>query len=69
MFGCERLVVVALMLLRAPRVTREEGQTFIEYALILGLISVATIGALTFLHDKIGGFYTEISDEFAAALP
>ena len=69
MVRCETFVVVALMSLREPRLTREEGQTFVEYALILSLISVACIGALTFLHDKIAGFYTEISNEFGAAIP
>ena len=32
---------------------RQEGQTFVEYALILALISVALAASLTVLKDKI----------------
>jgi len=41
---------------------REEGQTFVEYAMILALIGVLMVGALTFLHDKIAGAYTSIAN-------
>jgi Flp pilus assembly pilin Flp len=67
-FGFERLLVVGLISARAPRFTREEGQTFVEYAVILGVVCVALAGALTFLHDTIGGFYTGLTSQFDAAV-
>jgi Flp pilus assembly pilin Flp len=42
---------------------REEGQTFVEYALILALISVALTGALLTLQGKIQGIFTAISND------
>jgi Flp pilus assembly pilin Flp len=41
---------------------REEGQTFVEYAMILALIAVVLVGALTFLHDQIAHAYTDIAN-------
>jgi Flp pilus assembly pilin Flp len=41
---------------------REEGQTFVEYAMILALIGVALVAALTFLHDQIATAYTNIAN-------
>src|SRR3954451_12078415 len=42
---------------------REEGQTFVEYALILALISVALTGALIALRGQIQGVFTNISSD------
>ena len=41
---------------------KDEGQTFVEYAMILALIGVALVGALTFLHDQIAAAYTTIAN-------
>ena len=41
---------------------REEGQTFVEYAMILALIAVLIIGALTFLHDQVAGAYSAVAN-------
>ncbi|MDH7568471.1 MAG: Flp family type IVb pilin [Armatimonadota bacterium] len=35
----------------------EEGQTLVEYALIIALVAVAVIGALTFLRGRISNVY------------
>ncbi len=43
---------------------REEGQTLVEYALILALIAVVCIGALTLL----GGNVRDILSEIAGAI-
>jgi Flp pilus assembly pilin Flp len=51
-FGIQRLLAAGL--------GREEGQTFVEYAMVLALIAVTMATALTFLHDKIDAFYTYI---------
>jgi Flp pilus assembly pilin Flp len=40
---------------------REEGQTLTEYALILSLVSVASIAFLTPLSDAINGVFTTVT--------
>ncbi|MBD0328521.1 MAG: Flp family type IVb pilin [Thermoleophilia bacterium] len=40
---------------------REEGQALVEYALILGLISVVAIGALTLLGTNINTILSNIA--------
>ena len=52
------LVVVGLS---TPRLRREEGQTFVEYAMILALIAVVIVGALTFLRGRIESAYSDIA--------
>lgn len=56
---------VAFMLggVSVPSLRREEGQTFVEYALILALISVALTAALLTLQGKIQGIFTAISND------
>jgi len=41
---------------------REEGQTLVEYALILALVSIGTIAALLALTGKINGVFNDITD-------
>jgi Flp pilus assembly pilin Flp len=38
---------------------REEGQTLVEYALIISLIALACIGALIFLSGKIQQLFSD----------
>jgi Flp pilus assembly pilin Flp len=57
----ERLAL-ALAGLSAPSVRREEGQTFVEYALILAFIAILMILALTFLRDKIASVYSHVAN-------
>ena len=49
--------------LSTPTLKREEGQTFVEYAMILALIAVALTLALTFLKDQISAAYTDIANK------
>jgi pilus assembly protein Flp/PilA len=42
---------------------REEGQGLVEYALILVLVSIASIVMLTALGTDIGAVFTTVSDE------
>jgi len=58
-------VRVALVLgsLSAPSLKREEGQTFVEYALILALIGVALTVALTSLKTSIANIFTQIGND------
>jgi Flp pilus assembly pilin Flp len=46
---------------------REEGQTLVEYALIIALVSVALTAALTALAGGIEGVFNEILAAFGAA--
>jgi Flp pilus assembly pilin Flp len=39
---------------------REEGQTLVEYALILALVSVTAVAALQALSGGINGIFTKI---------
>lgn len=41
-------------------VAREEGQTLVEYSLILALVSVAVIGALGLITGSIEGVFEEV---------
>ncbi len=47
----------------SPSLKREEGQTFVEYAMILALIGVALTLTLTFLRDQIANAYTDIANK------
>jgi Flp pilus assembly pilin Flp len=40
---------------------REEGQALVEYALILALVSVASVVALTALGTSVAGILTSIT--------
>jgi Flp pilus assembly pilin Flp len=40
---------------------RDEGQTFVEYAMILGLIAIGLTSALLFLRGKIADVYSQIT--------
>jgi Flp pilus assembly pilin Flp len=42
---------------------REEGQTFVEYALILALIGVGLTVALTGLRDQIASLFTTVGND------
>jgi Flp pilus assembly pilin Flp len=46
------------------RTGREDGQTFVEYALILGIIAVGTAAALTILQGQISALYGHIIADF-----
>ena len=56
-------LALALAGLSTPTLKREEGQTFVEYAMILALIGVALVTALTFLHNQIANAYTDIANK------
>ena len=44
----------------------EGGQTLIEYAMVVSIVSVALIGTLILLKGGVEAFYQEIIDAFAA---
>jgi pilus assembly protein Flp/PilA len=42
---------------------REDGQALVEYALLLSLIAVASIGILKALGTNISGIFNEVNNE------
>lgn len=48
--------VLTSLIVRAQ--SREEGQTLVEYGLIIALVSVALVAALGLLADDIEGVFT-----------
>jgi pilus assembly protein Flp/PilA len=48
------------------RFRREEGQALVEYALILGLISVVAITALTLIGTRVNDILTAIGNALDA---
>jgi pilus assembly protein Flp/PilA len=42
---------------------RDEGQTLVEYALIVGLVSIAAIVVMITMGGKIGDVFQAISDQ------
>jgi pilus assembly protein Flp/PilA len=42
---------------------REEGQALVEYALLLSLIAVASIGILKALGGNVSGIFSQINAE------
>jgi Flp pilus assembly pilin Flp len=65
----QRFYGFGLALASSRSTSREEGQTFVEYAVLLGVVVVAMAAALTFLEGQIGALYTKIANDFNAALP
>jgi pilus assembly protein Flp/PilA len=43
---------------------REEGQTLVEYALIIALVAIVLVGALTALEGGINGVFGDIVNAF-----
>jgi Flp pilus assembly pilin Flp len=50
------------------RLRAQEGQALLEYALILGLVSVVTIGVLTALGTNVSGILGKVSTSMANVL-
>jgi pilus assembly protein Flp/PilA len=46
---------------------KEEGQTLVEYALIIVLVSVVVVGTLGLLGDEINNVFTTITGELGGA--
>ena len=48
------------------RLASNEGQVLIEYALILALVALATIGVLTALGKDLSGLLDRVSSQMAS---
>jgi pilus assembly protein Flp/PilA len=44
--------------------TREEGQTMVEYALILALVSVSAVALLSVLGGTVSGVFSKVNADF-----
>jgi len=44
------------------RLTNREGQTLVEYALILVVISAGTLAAMVFLRERLAAFFTQVGN-------
>lgn len=51
---------------RKPWLANDEGQVLIEYALVLALIAIVTIGALEALGSDISGLLHRVSSQMAS---
>ena len=58
----KEMILKAKELLRRAGVRDEEGQTLIEYALIVALISIAVIGILTLVGGQLSTIFTQIKN-------
>ena len=48
-------------------IVEEEGQSLVEYGLILGLVSVLLVGALTAMKGSLEGIFKSVQDQLDAA--
>jgi len=44
---------------------RDEGQTLVEYALIVGLVSIAAIVVMIIMGTEIGNVFTKITGQLS----
>jgi pilus assembly protein Flp/PilA len=61
----QKLSANGLSRLHAARA--EEGQTLVEYALIIGIVAVGLVASLTALKTQIEGLFTIVSTGLAGA--
>jgi pilus assembly protein Flp/PilA len=57
----KKTMLMKLYYLLQTRLTKEEGQDLVEYALIIALIAVALVGGLGNLATAIAAAFTSIS--------
>jgi pilus assembly protein Flp/PilA len=62
------LAVSSLLAGLRARVEREEGQALVEYALILGLVSVVAIVGLQLIGTDIVSLFQRVTDALSSAL-
>jgi pilus assembly protein Flp/PilA len=52
---------------RVQAVREDDGQAMVEYALILALVSVASLAILSILGTNVSSVFQQISDSIAGA--
>ena len=55
-------LALALTGVSLPSLKREEGQTLVEYAMILALIAILLVAVLGFLRGKIASVYSHVAN-------
>jgi Flp pilus assembly pilin Flp len=65
MYGIDRYLKRWRTAIRA-RAELQEGQALIEYALILGLVAVLTIGVLQAIGANVSGLLNQISSSMSS---
>jgi Flp pilus assembly pilin Flp len=63
------LAMKSLFVTLRARFDREEGQALVEYALILGLVSVVAIGLLSIVGQDITDILGAVTAALESALP
>jgi pilus assembly protein Flp/PilA len=63
------LAMKSLFITLRARFDREEGQALVEYALILGLVSVVAIALLSAVGTDITSILGSVTDALESALP
>lgn len=48
------------------RITPDEGQAMVEYALLLGLVTVASVGVLSTMGGSVNGMYGAVQAALSA---
>jgi pilus assembly protein Flp/PilA len=48
-------------------IVEEEGQSLVEYGLILGLVSVVLVGALQAMQGSLSGIFEKVTNDLGAA--
>jgi Flp pilus assembly pilin Flp len=48
------------------RIAPDEGQAMVEYALLLGLVTVASVGVLSTMGASVGGMYAAVQAALSA---
>ena len=61
----QKLFASGVSRLRAARA--EDGQTLVEYALIIGVVAVGLVASLTTLRGQIEALFTIVSNGLAGA--
>ena len=61
-------MIISLFVKAVQKARREEGQALVEYALILGLISVVAIALLTAIGTSVSQILSQISTALASAV-
>jgi Flp pilus assembly pilin Flp len=59
----EQIGLRIAMALNGASLRRDEGQTLVEYALILVTISIGVTAAMLFLRNEIAGVFSDIGSK------
>ena len=62
------MTVLSMLTLQSQMIlNREDGQDLIEYALLLGLISLAALAAINPISNSLVSIYTQLANQLAIA--